>query len=55
MMNRKLLSTVAVLAMSAIFASAELVGSLHLPANGMDTGKVLQSTNGIPIHSITLP
>jgi hypothetical protein len=50
MMNKKLLSIIAVLTITSAIASAELVGSLHLPT-GMDTGKVLQSTNGIPTRT----
>ncbi len=49
-MNKKLLSVIAVLTITSAIASAELVGSLHLPT-GIDTGKILQSTNGIPTRT----
>lgn len=50
---KRTLAIITTVALSATFASAELVASLHLPANGMDTGKVLQSTNGIPTRTST--
>ncbi|MDF7824617.1 hypothetical protein P4B35_11385 [Pontiellaceae bacterium B12227] len=48
---KRTLAILTTVALSATIASAELVGSLHLPANMAAVGKVLQSTNNIPTRT----